>query len=109
MEWIALATALFGAEHGITREGDMLHGTAFVDGEPLAVIGTTDHAPIGVRLALQQARAVLETIARHPGRYRARVLAARDRAVQRQNRPNAALQGQAQYRPLWLAGPPGGL
>lgn len=68
MEWIALATALFGAEHGITREGDMLHGTAFVDGEPLAVIGTTDHAPIGVRLALKQARAVLDTIARHPGR-----------------------------------------
>jgi len=68
MEWNSLATALFGADHGVTREGDVLRGTAQFDGEPLAVIGTTDHAPIGVRLALTQARAVLDTIAQHPGR-----------------------------------------
>jgi malonate decarboxylase gamma subunit len=68
MEWNSLATALFGADHGVTREGDVLRGTVQFDGEPLAVIGTTDHAPIGVRLALTQARAVLDTIAQHPGR-----------------------------------------
>ena len=38
------------------------------DGEPLTVIGTTDHAPIGVELALAQARVVLDTVAQHPGR-----------------------------------------
>lgn len=68
MKWIDLAEALFGADHGIAREGDVLRGTASFDGEPLAVIGTTDHAPIGVQLALTQARAVLDVIADHPGR-----------------------------------------
>src|SRR5436190_608740 len=68
MAWNSLATALFGADHAVTREGDVLRGTVQFDGEPLAVIGTTDHAPIGVRLALTQARAVLDTIAQHPGR-----------------------------------------
>jgi len=68
MDWNTLATALFGADHGITQEGDLLRGTVHFDREPLAVIGTTNHAPIGVRLALAQARAVLDTIAQHPGR-----------------------------------------
>ena len=30
--------------------------------------GTTGHAPIGVQLALAQARAVLDVVTRHPGR-----------------------------------------
>ena len=68
MDWNTLATALFGTDHGITQEGDVLHGTVQFGGEPLAVIGTTNHAPIGVRLALMQARIVLDTIAQHPGR-----------------------------------------
>ncbi|MBO9687299.1 biotin-independent malonate decarboxylase subunit gamma [Roseateles chitosanitabidus] len=68
MNWIPLAEALFGADHGITREGDVLRGTADLDGEPIAVVGTTDHAPIGVQLALTQARVVLDVIAEHPGR-----------------------------------------
>ena len=68
MDWNTLATALFGAEHGIAQNGDFLHGSATFDGEPLTVIGTTDHAPIGVRLALAQARAVLDTVTQHPGR-----------------------------------------
>jgi malonate decarboxylase gamma subunit len=68
MEWNTLATALFGADHGITRDGDFLHGSARFDGATLTVIGTTNHAPIGVRLALAQARVVLDTIAQHPGR-----------------------------------------
>lgn len=68
MDWQTLATRLFGANHGITRDGDLLRGTVEFDGEPLTVIGTTDHAPIGVQLALAQARAVLDTMAQHPGR-----------------------------------------
>ena len=68
MDWNTLATVLFGGDHGIARDGDVLRGTVHFDGRPLAVIGTTNHAPIGVRLALAQARAVLDTIAQHPGR-----------------------------------------
>ncbi len=68
MDWQTLATQLFGAAHGIARDGDFLHGEVEFDGEPLTVIGTTDHAPIGVQLALRQARAVLDAMARHPGR-----------------------------------------
>ncbi|TMH02824.1 MAG: biotin-independent malonate decarboxylase subunit gamma [Betaproteobacteria bacterium] len=68
MEWNTLATTLFGAEHGIRQDDDFLHGTVTFDGQPLTVIGTTGHAPIGVGLALAQARAVLDTVARHPGR-----------------------------------------
>ena len=68
MQWQTLVTALFGAAHGITQDGDVLRGNVVFDGRPLMVIGTTNHAPIGVRLALVQARAVLDTVAAHPGR-----------------------------------------
>ena len=68
MDWNALAKDLFGSEHGIVQHGDLLLGTAHIDGEPVAVIGTTHHAPIGVRLALAQARAMLDTAAQHAGR-----------------------------------------
>ncbi|WP_428417525.1 biotin-independent malonate decarboxylase subunit gamma [Methylibium sp.] len=68
MDWNTLATALFGADHGIAQAGDVLHGSVHFDGAALTVIGTTNHAPIGVRLALEQARVVLDTVAQHPGR-----------------------------------------
>ncbi len=68
MDWMTLATRLFGANHGLRADGDLLQGTAPFDGEPLAVVGTTNHAPIGVRLALAQARCVLDVMAQHPGR-----------------------------------------
>jgi malonate decarboxylase gamma subunit len=68
MDWNTLASALFGADHGIKQDGDVLRGAVQFDGMPLVVIGTTNHAPIGVRLALAQARAVLDTVAQHPGR-----------------------------------------
>jgi len=68
MEWKTLASALFGDEHGIAQDGDFLHGTVTFDSEPMTVIGTTNHAPIGVGLALAQARAVLDTMAHHPRR-----------------------------------------
>jgi malonate decarboxylase gamma subunit len=68
MEWNTLATALFGPDHGIRQDGDLLHGTVTFDGQAVMVIGTTGHAPIGVRLALAQARAVLDTVSDDPGR-----------------------------------------
>ena len=68
MDWKTLAEALFGSDRGLTLDGELLHGEAALDDEPLTVVGTTGHAPIGVRLALAQARVVLDTVARHPGR-----------------------------------------
>jgi malonate decarboxylase gamma subunit len=67
MDWNTLASALFGADHCIRQDGDVLRGTVLFDGRLLTVIGTTNHAPIGVRLALAQARAVLDTVAQFPG------------------------------------------
>jgi malonate decarboxylase gamma subunit len=68
MNWQDLATALFGTTDGLAVDGALLHGTVDFDGAPLAVVGTVDHAPIGVALALQQARRVLDVVATHPGR-----------------------------------------
>lgn len=71
MNWSQLAVELFGADHGlhgIAQDGDFLQGTVVFEGEPLTIIGTTNHAPIGVELALAQAHAVLDTMRRHPGR-----------------------------------------
>jgi malonate decarboxylase gamma subunit len=71
MNWQHLAVSLFGPDHGlhgISQDGDFLQGSVVFDGQPLTVIGTTGHAAIGVRLALAQARAVLHTVAHHPGR-----------------------------------------
>ena len=68
MDWKTLAEALFGSDRGLTLDGELLHGEAALDDEPRTVVGTTGHAPIGVRLALAQARVVLDTVARHPGR-----------------------------------------
>jgi malonate decarboxylase gamma subunit len=68
MNWQVLAQALFGEAHGIERHGDVLSGTAQLQGQTLAVVGTTDHAAIGVETALAQARVILETVQQHPGR-----------------------------------------
>ena len=68
MQWNSLVTQLFGPSHGIRAAGDFLQGEVMFEGEPITVIGTTNHAPIGVQLALAQARVVLDTVARHPGR-----------------------------------------
>lgn len=68
MSWQDVATRLFGRDHAIVADGDFLCGSADFDGATLAVIGTTHHAAVGVDLALRQARAVLATIAVHPGR-----------------------------------------
>ena len=68
MQWTALAEQLFGTHHTVRADGDFLSGTADFDGATIAVVGSTNHAPVGVAMALQQARVVLDTIAQHPGR-----------------------------------------
>lgn len=68
MEWTTLVTQLFGPFHGMRATEDFLHGEVIFEGAPLTLIGTTNHAPIGVKLALAQARVVLDTMAQHPGR-----------------------------------------
>ena len=68
MNWQTLAAALFGSAHDIQCDGDLLHGSAELNGQPLTVVGTTHHAAIGVELALAQARVVLDTVRKHPGR-----------------------------------------
>lgn len=68
MQWQDLATQLFGREHGVRADGDFLTGTAPFDGDVLCVVGSTNHAAIGVEMALKQARVVLDTMTQHPGR-----------------------------------------
>lgn len=68
MKWTLLAEALFPQGHRIIEADCFLSGTGQVDGQTVAVIGTTDHTPIGVEIALQQAQAVLATVREHPGR-----------------------------------------
>jgi malonate decarboxylase gamma subunit len=68
MDWLGVAQALFGPDHGIRADGDFLHGEARLDGQALTVVGTTNHAPIGVAVALAQARVVLDTLRDHAGR-----------------------------------------
>jgi len=67
MEWQALVQVLFGDGHTVHADEDFLHGQAQFDGQPLTIVGTTNHAPIGVALALAQASAVLRTLREHPG------------------------------------------
>jgi malonate decarboxylase gamma subunit len=68
MIWTDLVAQLFGTDHQVVADGDFLSGSATFDGRAIAVVGTTNHAPIGFAMALRQARFVLDTIAAHPGR-----------------------------------------
>jgi malonate decarboxylase gamma subunit len=68
MHWQTLASALFPQGHGIAEQDQFLSGTAQVDGATVAIIGTTEHAPIGIEIALAQAKAILATVRQHPGR-----------------------------------------
>jgi len=68
MIWTELLDRLFADQHAVTCEGDLLRGSAQLDGQTLTLVGTTGHAAIGVELALAQARAVLDTVREHPGR-----------------------------------------
>ena len=66
MKWQTLASHLFAELHDIQAEGDFLHGQAMFEGASLSVVGSTNHAAIGVDMALKQARFVLDTMVQHP-------------------------------------------
>ena len=68
MDWQTLAAQLFPQGHAVREAGNVLDGAAQVDGQTVAVIGTTGHTPIGVEIALAQARFILQTVREHPGR-----------------------------------------
>lgn len=68
MNWQDVAKALFPQGHSIVEHEHFLSGQAQVGGQTVTVIGTTDHTPIGVDIALAQATAVLDTVRAHPGR-----------------------------------------
>lgn len=68
MDWKTLAASLFPGGHTITEQDQFLSGTAQVGTQTVAVVGTAEHAPIGVEIALAQARFILQTVREHPGR-----------------------------------------
>jgi malonate decarboxylase gamma subunit len=72
MNWQELTQQLFGSGHAITRVGDVISGSAELEAggavQTVTVVGTTDHAPIGIETALAQAKVVLDTVRNHPGR-----------------------------------------
>ncbi|WP_288379509.1 biotin-independent malonate decarboxylase subunit gamma [uncultured Massilia sp.] len=68
MDWHQLATQLFPEGQDIVEHEHFLSGSAQVEGKTVDVIGTTGHVPIGIEIALSQARAILRTVQEHPGR-----------------------------------------
>ena len=68
MDWQTLATQLFPGGYEISERDNFLWGSAQVAGNPVDVIGTTDHVPIGIEIALAQAKAILKSVQEHPGR-----------------------------------------
>jgi len=72
MDWQTLANGLFPDGHDIVERDNFLSGTGRImaaeGSQTVAVIGTTEHAPIGIEIALAQAQAVLRTVKEHPGR-----------------------------------------
>lgn len=68
MNWKAVADKLFPQGHDIAQDGDFLGGSGRCGEQDFAVIGTTNHAEVGVELALDMARAVLDTVRQHPQR-----------------------------------------
>jgi malonate decarboxylase gamma subunit len=68
IEWGSVAERLFPGGHDITADGAFLAGWGRNGETDFAIVGTTDHAEIGVDLALRMAQRVLATVREHPGR-----------------------------------------
>ncbi|MGH8728577.1 MAG: biotin-independent malonate decarboxylase subunit gamma [Burkholderiales bacterium] len=68
MEWHALANKLFPDGHSVQCAGDLLSGTGRCGEHTVTVIGTANHAAIGVEIAFAMAEHVLATIRDHPAR-----------------------------------------
>jgi malonate decarboxylase gamma subunit len=68
MDWHTLTAALFPQGASIVEAHHVLTGEGMVGDTTVAVVGTTGHTPIGVDVALAQARFILQTMREHPGR-----------------------------------------
>ena len=68
MNWQMLARQMFPSGHTIIEYDGFLSGTAQVGQHTVAVIGTADHAAIGVEIAMAQAKSVLATVREFPQR-----------------------------------------
>jgi len=68
MDWQTIVGALFPQGEEVRQSGDFLSGSGRCGNQSFAVIGTTNHAEVGIELALSMARAVLETVRRYPER-----------------------------------------
>jgi malonate decarboxylase gamma subunit len=67
-EYMTLCDTLFPQGHDVAAEGEMLHGSGTTAQGPVAVIGTHQHAAIGVDLAFALATEVLRIVERFPKR-----------------------------------------
>jgi malonate decarboxylase gamma subunit len=68
MKLPALLDQLFPLGHTIKVEDQVVRGSAKTAASDVTVIGTTDHAEVGVEHALRLAEAVLESTRNHPSR-----------------------------------------
>jgi malonate decarboxylase gamma subunit len=68
VKWQELAQKLFPDGHEIKESAHFLSGTAKVGALEIAIVGTSDHTPIGIEIALAQAKAVLDVVRKFPGR-----------------------------------------
>ncbi|MEO8331111.1 MAG: biotin-independent malonate decarboxylase subunit gamma [Gallionella sp.] len=68
MEWKIVVDKLFLAGHQVRQQGDLLSGEGRCGKHTVAVIGTTNHAEVGVELALAMADEVIAVIRNHPAR-----------------------------------------
>jgi malonate decarboxylase gamma subunit len=68
MDWKTVANQLFPEGHDIAASGDFLSGIGRSGDQSFAVVGTTNHAEVGVEITLSMAQAVLATVHEHPHR-----------------------------------------
>ena len=68
MNWTRVADRLFDRGHDIAADGDLLSGSGRCGDTVFAVVGSTNHAEVGVELTLAMARRLVETMREHPGR-----------------------------------------
>jgi malonate decarboxylase gamma subunit len=68
MDWQVVAKRLFPQGYEIAQDGDFLSGSGRCGDETIAVIGTTNHAEVGIELALAMAQGVLDTVRGHSQR-----------------------------------------
>jgi malonate decarboxylase gamma subunit len=65
--WRAVAERLFPQGHDIVQDGDLLSGTGQCDTHTFTVLGTANHAEMGIEICLAMAQRVLQTVREHPG------------------------------------------